>query len=138
MNVVYATESDRVIDGVLGGLDDHVAYRLGDASDETRKGVKRGPVGEWTFGGLSGKACTAQEPRVTIRLRTTRVISTKTEGCVSAITYLGGEAHARAQQGDRPTAGHSAEKARPRWNQSAPTICAVMKRALRSPRVERS
>ena len=88
VELVYASESDRVIEAVLGGLEDRVVYTQTDASGEERKGVERSPVGQWMFAGLGGKPRTALEPRVTIRLRGTSVISTKHEGCLSALAYL--------------------------------------------------
>jgi hypothetical protein len=86
--LVHSTDADRVIERVVGGLEDQVVYTHRSGSEDVRNGLTRGPVSRWLFGGLGPQQSTPVEPRIAIRLRAARVISTKAGGCVSAIAYL--------------------------------------------------
>ena len=88
VELVYSAEPDRVIERVVGGLEDQVAYTHRSGSEDVRHGMTRGPVSRWLFGGLGPQQSIPLEPLVTIQLRAARLISTKAGGCVSAIAYL--------------------------------------------------
>jgi hypothetical protein len=84
---VYTSEPERVIEGVLAGLNSQVTYTHGNQGDDVMEGTRDGPVAQWTFAGLRRQS-EDTETQVTIRLRKIRVVSTQPDGCVSAIAYL--------------------------------------------------
>jgi len=84
---VYTSEPDRLIEWVFGELQARTIHTHRDDGSGKRDGARGGPVAQWIFSGFDGSAPARMEPKVRIRLRRIRVVSTKTDGCVSAIVY---------------------------------------------------
>jgi hypothetical protein len=85
---VYTSEPEREIEWVFGDLEARMAYPHSNWTTRVQKGAQSGPVDQWTFTGFGAKSPANTEAQITVRLRKLRVVSTKTDGCVSAITYL--------------------------------------------------
>jgi len=84
---VYTSEPDRLIEWASGELQARTSYSHSKDGSGTPDGARGGPVAQWIFSGFDGNAAAGTEPQVRIRLRRIRVVSTKTDGCVSAIVY---------------------------------------------------
>ena len=84
---VFTSESDRVIEGILGEGEGYISYTHHGQADVVREGVPGGPVRGWTFSGFGDNSGVRREIRVAVELNKLRVVSTPTDGCVSAIAY---------------------------------------------------
>jgi len=84
---VYTSEPDRQIEWASGELQARTVYTPGGDGSGTKEGAWGGPVAQWIFSGFDGRTPARTEPQVRIRLRKIRVVSTKIDGCVSAIAY---------------------------------------------------
>jgi hypothetical protein len=84
---VFTSEPDRVIEGVFGEVEGYITYTHGSQAEEAKEGVQSGPVREWTFSGFGNNSGARREIQVAVQLNKIRVVSTATDGCVSAIAY---------------------------------------------------
>ena len=84
---VFTTDSERIIERVLGDLQSQITYVHGSQAEDVKAGVRGKPVRQWTFSGFGGKSPAAGETKVTAHLNKIRVVSSATGGCVSAIAY---------------------------------------------------
>lgn len=99
---VFTSEPDRVIEGMFGDVQSHIHYTHGRQAEAIKEGVRDGPVGEWTFSGFGDNAGADREIQVAAQLNKIRVVSTVTDGCVSAIAYSEARADECAERRDYP------------------------------------
>jgi hypothetical protein len=85
---VYTSDAERQIEWVFGNLQAEMAYTRGDRPTHMSAGAPRGPVAQWRFDGFGRDSLADTKPRMTVRLRKVRLVSTQPEGCISAIQYL--------------------------------------------------
>jgi hypothetical protein len=82
---IYSTDSDRAIEWVFGELEAGTSYNNG--MNGMRAGARGSPITEWKFTGFDAwNACI--EPELSILLRSLQVVSSTSDGCISAIAYM--------------------------------------------------
>jgi hypothetical protein len=84
---VYTTEPDRIIEGVLAGLESRTSQIPLNRGQNVTGGRRDGPVTAWKFV-VSNPQSRASEPMVTVVLRKIRIASTKLDNCLPAVAYL--------------------------------------------------